>query len=149
MTKPLTVSGTVERKYEQFPRFVCIPLDKVATWKLEATTTVEGTINGADIGRRSLKRWDDRKCWWIDLPEPLCKKAKIETGDRVELKLQIASEDLPRELAELIAKDPKAKARWQKLTAGQQRMLREDVMSARQSSTRARRAARVLADSQD
>jgi hypothetical protein len=146
MAKPLTVSGIVERKYEQFPRFVCIPLDKIDPWKLESTTTVEGTINGADIGRRSLKRWDDRKCWWMDLPEALCKKAGIETGDRVELKLRIASEDLPRELAELIAKDRKAKVRWQKLTIGQQRMLREEVMSAKQSSTRSRRAARVLAD---
>jgi hypothetical protein len=146
MAKPLSVSGIVERKYEQFSRFVCIPLTKVAPWKLEATTTVEGTINGTDIGRRSLKRGDDRKCWWIDLPEPLCKKAGVETGDRVELQLQIASEDLPQELSELIAKDPKAKSRWLKLTSGQKRMLREDVMSAKQSSTRARRAARELAD---
>jgi hypothetical protein len=146
MAKPLTLTSTVERKYAQFPRFVCIPLAKVAPWKLEATTTVEGTINGVDIGRRSLKRWDDRKCWWIDLPEPLCKKAGIETGDKVELNLRIASEDLPKELKDLIAKDPQAKARWERLTVGQRRMLREEVSAAKQSSTRTRRAARVLAD---
>jgi hypothetical protein len=145
MAKPLTVTSIVERKYDQLPRFVCIPLAKVSPWKLESTTTVEGTINGIEIGRRSLKRWDDRKCWWIELPEPLCKKAGIETGDRVDLTLRTASEDLPQELSDLIAKDPKARARWQKLTSGQKRMLREEVMSAKQSSTRARRAARVLA----
>lgn len=145
MTKPLNVTSTVERKYEQLPRFICIPQAKVSPWKLESTTTVEGTINGVEIGRRGLKRWDERKCWFIELPEPLCKKAGIETGDRVELKLQIASEDLPQELSDLIAKDPKARARWQKLTPAQQRMLREDVMSAKQSSTRAKRAARILA----
>jgi len=138
--KPLVITAQVERKYEQFPRFVCIPLAKVAPWKLDSTTTVEGTINGVDIGRRSLKRWDDRKCWWIDLPEPLCQKARIETGDKVKLSLRIASETLPKELLELIEKDSVAMARWQKLTPGQKRMLREEIMAARQSSTRARRA---------
>jgi hypothetical protein len=146
MAKSLTATSTIERKYAQLPRFVCIPFAEVSPWKLESTTTVEGTINGTDIGRRGLKRWDERKCWFIELPESLCKKARIETGDRVELNLQIASDDLPQELSDLIAKDPKAKARWQKLTSGQQRMLREEVMSAKQSSTRAKRAARVLAD---
>jgi hypothetical protein len=144
MPKPLNVTATVERKYEQFPRFVCIPLASVSLWKLEGTTTIEGTINGVEIGRRSLKRWDDRKCWWIDLPEPLCKKASIETGDRVKLSLRIASEELPQELSELLARDPAARNRWKKLTSGQKRMLREDIMSAKQPGTRLRRAERML-----
>jgi hypothetical protein len=146
MPKPINVTALVERKYEQFPRFVCIPLAKVAPWKLDATTTVEGTINGVDIGRRSLKRWDDRKCWWIDLPEPVCRKAGVGTGDKVQLSLRIASETLPKELFELIEKDSAARARWQKLTPGQKRMLREEVMSAKQSSTRTHRARLVLSD---
>jgi len=144
MPKPLNVTATVERKYEQFPRFVRIPLAAVSPWKLEGTTTIEGTINGVEMGRRSLKRWDDRKCWWIDLPEPLCKRASIETGDRVKLCLRIASEELPHELSELLARDPAARARWEKLTSGQKRMLREDVMSAKQTGTRLRRAERTL-----
>jgi hypothetical protein len=73
------------------------------------------------MGRRSLKRWDDRKCWWIDLPEPICRKASVETGDRVKLSLRIAPEDLPEELSKLIAKDPAARARWEKLTTGQKK----------------------------
>ena len=144
MSKNLKITSIVERKYEQFPRFVCIPLEQVAAWSLDGTTTVEGSVNDVGIGRRSLKRWDERRCWWIDLPEPLCRKAGIETGDTVRLNLRIADEALPRELCDLIAKDSRAKARWEKLTAGQKRMLREDVMTAKQSSMRARRAARVL-----
>jgi hypothetical protein len=58
MPKSLKVTATVEGKYEQFPRFVCIPLASVSPWKLEGTTTIECTINGVEIGRRSLKRWD-------------------------------------------------------------------------------------------
>jgi hypothetical protein len=142
--KLLEVTGVVDHKHEGLPRFVCIPLDEISPWKLEATTTVEGTINGVEIGRRSLKRWDDRRCWWMDLPGPLCSKAKIETGDKVKLSLRLASEELPQELAVLISKDPAAKKSWERLTPGQQRMLREEVLAANQPPTRERRARRAL-----
>lgn len=141
-TRPasLEVDAEVEHKHPGLPRFVCIAIDKVDPWNLDATTTVEGTLNGVDIGRRSLQRWDDRACWWIDLPEPLCRKAKVETGDTVHLNLRIASEDLPEELAKLISTNPAAKKAWGQLTRGQQRMLREEILSAKQSETRRRRA---------
>ena len=141
---PIEVRTVVEHKYEGFPRFVCIPLDKVAPWKIDVTTTVEGTLNGVDIGRRSLKRWDERRCWWIDLPESLCRKAKIDTGDRIELNLRIASPDLPEELAQLITSHAAARKAWEQLTPGQQRMLREEVFAASQPATRERRARRAL-----
>ena len=94
--REISVSSKVIRHHPQLSRLVTIPLDKIAPWKLTETTTVEGTINGIELGRRSLKRWDERKCWWIDLPEPLCKKAKVDTGDSVELTIRLASEDLPQ-----------------------------------------------------
>ena len=140
----LEITATVEHKHVGFPRFVCMPLEKIAPWKLESTTTIEGTLNNVDIGRRSLKRWDDRECWWIDLPEPLCLKAKIDTGDRVQLSLRIAAVDLPEELARLVSKEPVARKAWEQLTPGQQRMLREEIMAAKQSVTRERRARKAL-----
>ena len=110
----------------------------------DRTTIVEGTINNSDFGRRSLKRWDDRQCWWIDLPEPFCKKANLETGDTVELTIRLASEDLPEELIQLLNMNREAKARWDKLTIAQQRMLREEIIAGKSSSTCARRAERAL-----
>lgn len=83
--KEIVVTSKVIRHHPQFARLVTIPFDKVAPWKLNGTTTVEGTINDTELGRRSLKRWDERACWWIDLPEALCRKAKLETGDSVNL----------------------------------------------------------------
>jgi len=83
MPREIRLTSTVIRHNPQFSRLVTIPLDKVAPWKLNETTIVEGSINEVELGRRSLKRWDDRNCWWIDLPEPLCKKARLETGDKV------------------------------------------------------------------
>jgi len=142
--KQITIISTVSRHHPQFSRLVTIPLDVIAPWKLSDTTVIEGTINDTELGRRSMKRWDDRNCWWIDLPEPLCKRAKLETGDEVTLKIRLASEDLPDELKELITKNSTAKANWEKLTKAQQRMVREEIFTAKSSETRSRRAKKVL-----
>ena len=142
--KDLTVTSKVIRHNPQFSRLVTIPLEKLAPWKLDGTTTVEGTINGTDLGRRSLKRWDERNCWWIDLPEPLCQKAKLETGDEVTLTIRLAGDDLPEELQALLTTNPLAKANWERLTKSQQRMLREDVFTPKSSATRRRRAEKLL-----
>ena len=139
--KPLNVTSIIEHKHAGLPRFVCVPISKVDPWKLKGTTTVEVTINGVNIGRRSLKRWNDRVCWFMELAEALCRKTNVETGDRVKLSLKIASEELPAELARLIKNSPPARAGWERLTPAQQRMLREEVLGAKQSATRSRRAA--------
>ncbi len=144
MKSTLNLTSTIEHKHAGLPRFVCIPISKVDPWKLQGTTTVEVTMNGVNVGRRSLKRWDDRNCWLMDLAEAVCRKARVETGDRVTLSLKIASEELPVEITELIDKDSRARARWEQLTPGQKRMLREEVLAAKQPATRARRAARSL-----
>ena len=142
--KEITVKSKVIRHNPQFSRLVTIPLDKIGPWKLTGTTTVEGTINDTDLGRRNLKRWDERGCWWIDLPEPLCKKANLETGDEVKLTIRLASEELPDELKALLTDNSVAKANWEQLTEAQQRMLREDVFAAKTSATRRRRAEKSL-----
>jgi hypothetical protein len=142
--KTLQVTSTIEHKHEGLPRFVCIPMAKVNPWKLQGTTIVEVKVNGVDIGRRSLKRWDDRNCWWMDLSNETCGNAKVETGDRVSLSLRIASEELPDELDQLLKNNAAARERWEQLTPAQKRMLREEVLAAKQSATRSRRAARGL-----
>lgn len=142
--KEITVTSTVTRHMPQFSRLVMIPLAEVATWKLTGTTVVEGTINDTPLGRRSLKRWDERECWWIDLPDPLCKKAKIDMGDEVKLVIRLASEDLPDELKHLIDSNAKAAAKWKSMTVAQQRMLREEIFAAKTTATRTKRAEKWL-----
>jgi len=142
--KTLNLTSTIEHKHEGLPRFICIPMKKVDPWKLTGTTAVDLAINGVHVGRRSLKRWDGRNCWWMDLSNEVCRKANVETGDYVQLSLRIASDELPVELSELIERNADARRRWEKLTPGQQRMLREEIVAGKQSGTRARRAARAL-----
>ena len=104
MSKPkqIVVTTKVIRHHPELSRLVTIPFADIDPWKLDSTTIVVGTINELELGRRSLKRWDDRQCWWIDLPEPLCKKAGIDEGDEVNLTIRLASEDLPEELSSLL-----------------------------------------------
>jgi Bacteriocin-protection, YdeI or OmpD-Associated len=137
--KTLNVTSTIEHKQEGLPRFICIPMQKVDRLKLTGTTTVDLAINGVRVGRRSLKRWDGRNCWWMDLSNEAGRKANIETGDYVQLSLTMAAEELPAELSELIARNAEARQRWEQLTPGRQRMLREEITAAKQSNTLARR----------
>ena len=143
MTDSISLKAHIERKDPQLPRFVVIGSHLVAGWKLTETTTITGTLNGHDIGRRSLKKWDVRR-WFIELPQPLCQKAAVDTGEKVSLIIQIASQDLPGELQTLIASNSRAKKAWESLSSGARRMVREQVADGKQSATRSRRAARAL-----
>lgn len=140
----LKLTSTIEHKHKGLPRFVCVPKAKVDPWKLQETTTVEVTMNGMNIGRRSLKRWDDRDCWFMDLPDAACRKANVDTNDQVELSLTIASEELPAALSQLIERNSQARARWDRLSTAQKRMLREEILAAKRPQTRERRVARAL-----
>jgi hypothetical protein len=142
--KEIVCTTTVTRHHPHLSRLVTIPLAKVAPWKLTGTTVIEGTINDTPLGRRNLKRWDERECWWIDLPEPLCKKARVDTGDEVKLVIRLASEDLPEELKQLLAQNSKAETKWKSMTAAQQRMLREEIFAAKTPATRTKRAEKWL-----
>lgn len=86
----LALLVTIERKDPKLPRFVVIPAASVENWGIKENTTVEGIMRGVEMGRRSLKRWDDQR-WFIQLPEPLCKKAGVDTGDSVTVILRPAS----------------------------------------------------------
>ena len=145
MTKQQTVrlTATIERKQEDLPRFAVVPAALVESWKLDGTTTVVIGINDVNVGRRSLVRWDDDR-WFVSITQQDCRRLGVDTGCPVVLTLEVASEDLPPELQALLDESPEAKRAWERLTTSQRRMLREEVASAKQSSTRARRARRAL-----
>ncbi|MFN0058442.1 MAG: YdeI/OmpD-associated family protein [Planctomycetota bacterium] len=133
----------VDRKDRRLPRFMVVPARLLDAWKLDGTAIVEATVNGVEVGRRSLKKWNDDR-WFVELPQPLCDRAEVDTGDRVNLSLRLASEKLPEELATLLANSRPAQAAWAKLTPAQQRMLSEEVLAAKSADTRRRRAGRRL-----
>jgi len=47
----------IERKDPRLPRAVVIPTSVLVAWGLKGTTVTEATVNGIEIGRRTLKPW--------------------------------------------------------------------------------------------
>jgi hypothetical protein len=139
----VNLSCQIERKDQRLARFLVVPARLLEGWKPEGTTVVEATMNGVAIGRRSLKRWNDDR-WFVELAQAMCERAGVDTGDRVTLALRLASDELPAELATLLAESPRAQTVWAKLTSAQQRILREEVVAAKSADTRRRRAERGL-----
>jgi hypothetical protein len=139
----VSMEVVVERKQGEMAGFVVVPARRVAVWGLTETTTVEGTLDGVAIGRRSLRRRDGEG-WVIELPGPLFAAVGKEAGGRARLVIRVASVDLPAELQTLVESVPEARERWEARTVAQKRMLREEVLAARTPATRERRARLAL-----
>lgn len=82
----------IQRKAPKLPRFIVVPSALVSDWGVEQNVTIVGELNGVNLGRRSLKRWDADR-WFIQVPEPVCKKANVDTGDMVTVTMQIAEDE--------------------------------------------------------
>lgn len=134
----------IERKSADLPAYVTVPAARVAAWGIETTTTVEGSLGGVPLGRRSLKRWDSAR-WFIELPRAALAALGKSTDERATLVIRKASDELPAELSALLAEDAPARARWEARSDAQRRMLREDVLAAKTPAARERRARRALA----
>ena len=93
--RAVVIDSVVERKAPGLPRFVVVPSPAVEKWQLAGTTVVQARLNDVDLGRRSLKHWGTRDCWFIDLTAKQCSAAKVDTGDRVRLQLRLASTEPP------------------------------------------------------
>lgn len=139
----VNLSCQVERKAKELPRFLVVPAHLLKEWTLAGTTVVEARINDIPVGRRSLKKWDDDR-WFVELAQSMCERAGVDTGDRVSLAIQLVSDELPDELARLLADSRRARAAWAKLTPAKQRTLREEIFTAKAGDTRRRRAERAL-----
>ncbi|MDX1493919.1 MAG: YdeI/OmpD-associated family protein [Longimicrobiales bacterium] len=140
----IRVRAEVERKDPTLPPFIVIPEELLTSWDLTGTTVVEVTLEGTELGRRTLKPWPARAGWFFDLTQAHAKKASVAVGDQVLVELSPAATGPPDELAEVLESHADARRRWEELTGAQRRMLAEHVRSAKRASTRSRRARRGL-----
>src|SRR5689334_13996501 len=136
-TTTVTLEVLIERKHPEMAAFIVVPAAAVSAWKLAMTTTIEGTLDGIPIGRRSLVRWDDKR-WFVELKSGSLEAIGKSAGDRATLAITVASAALPPELQTLIDTNPGARARWEAHTSAQQRMIREEILSAMSSAARER-----------
>jgi hypothetical protein len=76
--------------------------------------------------------------------------ASVATGDHVEVEIRLDTDPIeiaePDDLAEVLRKDPAARAAFDRLTPSRQRQLVRTIESAKQPDTRARRIERVRAE---
>jgi len=136
MTTTATFRATIVDKGST--PFLIVPSATATTLGLIGRVTVRGTLNGTAFERRSIHPWDDR--FFIEIPRQLCRQAGVTVGDEVDITVEITGDQLPAELADLLATVPSADTAWKQLTASRQRQLANHVADGRQPATRTRRA---------
>lgn len=139
----VTIDVRIEQKKMEAVAFVVVPAAAVAEWEISETTTIEGTLDGVPIGRRSLVRWDADR-WFIEFRGGLTQAIGKSGGDHATLAIHIASAELPEELRRVLETDPDARERWEQHSSAQQRMIREEILAAKTSLARERRARKAL-----
>lgn len=141
----ISFEAALERKQPGLPVYIVVPADHAQALGLRATAVVEGEVNGHDIGRRSIKRWEniERSPWFVEFTTPFCRKAGVAVGDPLSVSLRLASSALPEELERLLAHSPRLKAVWNSLSEYARRSSAEHVRAGKSAATRSRRAAVV------
>ena len=103
---------------------------------------VEGSINGKEFGRRSIKRMDatSHSDWFVEYTAPICKAARVGVGDELNVSLRLASTESPEELEALLANSPRVRASWNSLSEYTRRTNAEHIRAGKSEATRMRRA---------
>ena len=71
MTLPIRFRTELQRKHPDLPVFIRIPGATVAPWRLTEWKSVEGSLNGHDFGRRTIKDWGkDSPDWFVEFLKP-------------------------------------------------------------------------------
>lgn len=88
--------------------------------------------------------WQPSKgLWYLMMPKTIMANADLAVGDTVEVSFSVADQnhvDMPDELSALLKQDKAFAKRWDTLTPGKQRGYAYLVSSAKQSTTRVKRA---------
>ena len=141
----VSILAEIKRKSAELPRYVEVTAETIAHWHLEGTTPIEIQIEGGEAIRRNLKQWGKgRPVWFFELTNPMCKKAKIDTGDTIEFTLTLADNSIAAEIEQILKTNLDAQVKWDEATPSQQRMINEHVLGAKQPATRERRARKAL-----
>ena len=141
---PISVKTVLQRKHASLPVYVVIPGPSMEPLEISATSIIEGTANGNDFGRRTIKLWgkgvDD---WFVEFTAPFCKKAGLQVGDTIEMRFQLADTSTPQELAVILSANEHLMGLWESTTERYRREAGEHVRAAKNQSTRERRARAV------
>ena len=114
-SREIQLTTRVQQKAPNLPCYFVVPAGRADSLGIQGTTVVEVEIDGAEVGRRTLKRWDDHR-WFTDLSARVLRRVGVAVGDRIRVVLRPASQDLPDELVAVIESDGKARRVWASFT---------------------------------
>jgi hypothetical protein len=111
----------------------------LADWGLKGTVIVEGCVNGAALGARTLKEWDSDR-WFIQLAATWCKSADLRPGDTLSVDCVLADEGTSEGLQAVLEAEPDLTRRWAQIPSDQARVAMEHVRAGKIPATQSRRA---------
>ena len=125
---------------------IVVPPDVVAAFDRGKRVPVVVTIDGDYEYRNTIASMGGR--FLISFNAATRKATGRGAGDEVEVRLDVDDAprviETPEDLAAELAKDPVAKAAWEKLSYSHQRAHAEAITDAKKPDTRARRVAKAL-----
>jgi hypothetical protein len=121
---------------------IIFPLNEVATWKAAGIKRVNGTINGAPF--RLALQSDGEGGLYLMIGKELCKKAKIEIGQLVQVYIEQDLDpdriDFAEEFLEVLAQDSEASEKFFAFTLGKQRSLNIYITQVKSVNSRLKRS---------
>jgi hypothetical protein len=144
MTSPIRFRTELLRKHPDLPVFIRIPGAIVAPWRLTEWKTVEGTLDGHDFGRRTIKDWGkDSPDWFVEFLKPFLEGAGLKPGDAVEVELRLADMTMPPEMAGRMATDAKFARAYEALIPNHKRKVVEHYLEAKTPAGRTARLEKI------
>lgn len=134
----------LQRKDPGLPVFIRIPGEVVARWKLNGWATVEGSLNGHDFGRRTIKDWGkDSPDWFVEFLKPYLEAVGLKPGDTVDVELRLADMTMPEEMAARMKSDADFARAYEALIPDHKRKAIEHYLEARTPAGRTARLEKV------
>jgi hypothetical protein len=150
MSQTLRFRTELQRKDPGLPVFIRVPGEIVAPWKLTEWKTVEGSLDGHDFGRRTIKDWGkDSPDWFVEFLKPYLDEADLRPGDTVDVELRLASMTMPDEMAERMGSDPGFARAYEALIPNHQRKAIEHYLEAKTPAGRSARLEKIAGSIKD
>ena len=143
VTQTLRFRTELQRKDPGLPVFIRIPGDVVAPWQLSEWRSVEGSLNGHDFGRRTIKDWEPGPDWFVEFLKPWLEAANLNPGDIVDVELRLADMTMPPEMAARMTSDEGFARAYEALIPNHKRKAIEFYLEAKTAKGRTARLDKI------
>ena len=144
MSAPIRFRTELQRKDPGLPVFIRVPGAVVAPWQLSDWKSVEGSLNGHDFGRRTIKDWGkDSGDWFVEFLKPYLERTNLKPGDPVDVELRLADMTMPEEMAARMSSDQDFARAYEALIPNHKRKAIEHYLEAKTPAGRAARLEKI------